>query len=154
MRLSLLRIAQSWLWGSQTAVRLKQLIFVVVWTVSRIILGWSVGKIIILILCFWVSTFKNNIDHWDKETGAISALPIHNKNSAINGLLPFLFDFNIMATVCSETSYRSWYNRDTFLGNRWNDSQTLIKNFYVVETLHQTLFWGPNWQILLEVTSL
>ena len=58
--------------------------------------------------------FKNNIDHRDRETCVIFGLPIHNKNSAINGLLPFFFDF---------TSYR----KDRFLGNKWNDDQTLIE---------------------------
>ena len=50
--------------------------------------------IIIIILSFRLGTFKNNIDHRGKETRAIFGLPIHNKNSAINGLLPFfLFTF-------------------------------------------------------------
>ena len=78
----------------------------VVWVVGRIVSDRSVSKIIIIIsLSFRVGTFKNNIDHRDRETCVIFGLPIHNKNSAINGLLPFFFDF---------TSYR----KDRFLGNK------------------------------------
>ena len=50
---------------------------------------------------FRVGIFKNNIDHRGKETCAVFDLPLHNKNSAINVLLPFFFNFNIMATVYS-----------------------------------------------------
>ena len=42
---------------------------------------------------FRAGTFKNSIDHWDKEICAIFGLPIYSKNSAINGLLLFFFDF-------------------------------------------------------------
>ena len=60
---------------------------------------------IIIILNFRVGTSKNKkTDHRGKESCAIFGLPVHSKNSAINVLLPFFFDFNIMATVYSETS--------------------------------------------------
>ena len=49
-----------------------------------------------------------------KKTCAIFDLPIHNKNSTINGLLPFFFRFKS-------------YIRDNVLGNRWNDGQILIE---------------------------
>ena len=39
------------------------------------------------------------MDQQGKETSAIFGLPIHIKNSIINGLLPFFFDFDIMVTV-------------------------------------------------------
>ena len=41
-------------------------------------------------------TFKNNIDHQGKETYAIFGFAI---NSVRNNFLPFLFDFNIIATI-------------------------------------------------------
>ena len=60
--------------------------------VWRIILGWSVGKIMI-ILSFRVNTAKNkNTDHQGKETYAMFGLPIQTENSAIIASLPFLFD--------------------------------------------------------------
>ena len=63
-------------------------------TIRRIISGWSVSKIIIvIILSFRVGTYKNkNIDHQGKET-CMFGLPILNESSAIYALLPFLFDF-------------------------------------------------------------
>ena len=63
-------------------MRQRQRFFFFVQAVGRIILGWSVGKIII-ILSFRVCTFKNNIDHQGKETCPILGLPIHYKNRAI-----------------------------------------------------------------------
>ena len=48
--------------------------------------------------------WNKNIDHWGEETCAIFGLPIHDKSGAANVLLPFFFDFNIMAMVYSETS--------------------------------------------------
>ena len=42
---------------------------------------------------------KNNIDDRGKETCSMIGLPIYNKNSAVNVLLPLLFDFLIIATV-------------------------------------------------------
>ena len=51
-----------------------------------------------------------------------SGLPIHNKNSAINGLLPFSFDLPFFFHFKS-------YIRDNFLGKGWNDGQTLIEKF-------------------------
>ena len=60
---------------------------------------------IIIILNFRVGTPKNKgTYHRGKETCAIFGLPVHNKNCAMNVLLPFFFDFNIMETVYSETS--------------------------------------------------
>ena len=47
---------------------------------GRIILGWSVSKMIIIILSFRVGTFEiKNIDHWGKATCAMFGLPTQNK---------------------------------------------------------------------------
>ena len=43
---------------------------------------------------FRVSASKNNIGHRGKDTCAMFAFLIHNKNSAIKVLLPFLFDLS------------------------------------------------------------
>ena len=49
--------------------KVKVTILFVVQAVRKITLGQSVGKIIIIILSFWVGTSKNkNIDHRVKET--------------------------------------------------------------------------------------
>ena len=46
---------------------------------GRIILGWSVSKMIIIILSFRVGTFEiKNIDNWGKATCAMFGLPTQN----------------------------------------------------------------------------
>ena len=53
--------------------------------VRRIIWVQSVGKIIIIILCFWVGTSKNkNIDHGAKETCAIMSTQVTYENDHIS----------------------------------------------------------------------
>ena len=50
-------------------------IILVVWTVGRIMLDWSVGKIIIL--SFRLGSTKNkNIDHWGKEAYAVMSTQV------------------------------------------------------------------------------
>ena len=50
-----------------------------------IILGWLVGKIIIIILSFRVSTSKNkNIDHWGKETCAFMSIQVTYETDCIS----------------------------------------------------------------------
>ena len=81
-------------------LRQRQLNFLVVWAVGRIILGWSVGIIIIIILSFRVGIFKNKyFDHQIKETCAIMSTQVTYeidhvsllKDSTISSALNFCF---------------------------------------------------------------
>ena len=84
-------------------VKAKANYFFIVWAVERIVSGRSVGKIIIIILSFWVSTSKNkNIDHRVKETYVIFGLPIQNRT------LPLFDLFVLKERACIRTKRNSW----------------------------------------------
>ena len=84
-------------------VKAKANYFFIVWAVGRIVSGRSVGKIIIIILSFWVSTSKNkNIDHRVKETYVIFGLSIQNRT------LPLFDLFVLKERACIRTKRNSW----------------------------------------------
>ena len=84
-------------------VKAKANYFFIAWAVGRIVSGRSVGKIIIIILSFWVSTSKNkNIDHRVKETYVIFGLPIQNRT------LPLFDLFVLKERACIRTKRNSW----------------------------------------------
>ena len=87
--------------------------------VGKLISGRSVGKIIVIILSFRVSTSKiKNINHRGKETCAMFGLPIQNKNSAINASLTLLFD---LFTLKEKDPIRGKINskKNVFMRNRY-----------------------------------